>query len=597
MKMVEKEKKKFRAIPVIRAYTKAGKKYPWWIVLVLVGLLMVEGAGVVGPLLISQFIDTLSTSTPTDQVVQSLFSILFMMSGMGFVGWIGQRIRSVGIRNFEMKVMVDLSNQAFTYLIRHSHDFFTSNFAGSLTRRVSRYSRAFEQVADVITENFLSVFLYATGVIIILSTRNIYLGIGVLVWCVLMVWFQLMLTRKGQTYRVKSSAEDSKLTGILSDSVANHSTITLFASGTQESRTFFDANKNWYQATMKAWRFDSTIHAVQGLMALALEFVLISSAILLWSKGLISIGDFVLIQVYILGLLTRIWGIGSSLRRLYYGFADADEMIEILDKPHGIEDRLGAARPTHAEGAIGFENVSFSFTAGTDVLHDFTLHIPPGQKIALVGPSGAGKTTVTKLLLRLYDVTAGKITLDGTDIRDVAQESLRTLISFVPQDPILFHRSLKDNIKYGKENATDEEIIEAAKKAHCHEFIYKLPLGYETHVGERGVKLSGGERQRVAIARAILKNAPVLVLDEATSALDSESEHLIQDALKTLMQGKTVIVIAHRLSTIMEMDRIIVMQHGTIEADGAHSELLQHDGLYKKLWSIQAGSFISEEVA
>jgi len=216
--------------------------------------------------------------------------------------------------------------------------------------------------------------------------------------------------------------------------------------------------------------------------------------------------------------------------------------------------------------------------------------------VALVGPSGAGKSTVTKLLLRLYDVTGGAVRIDGEDIREVTQESLRQSISFVPQEPILFHRSLKDNIRYGRPDASEEEVIEAAKRAHCHEFISQLTEGYETHVGERGVKLSGGERQRVAIARAILKNAPILILDEATSALDSESEALIQDALKVLMEGKTVIVIAHRLSTIMTMDRIIVIENGAIAAEGTHDELVRHEGgLYHKLWSIQAGSFIADK--
>jgi ABC-type multidrug transport system fused ATPase/permease subunit len=294
-----------------------------------------------------------------------------------------------------------------------------------------------------------------------------------------------------------------------------------------------------------------------------------------------------------IGLITRIWGMGNSMRRVYNAISDADEMIQILNKPHAIRDREGAIWPTHAEGELMLKDVSFGY-GSRPILKNLNLSIPSGQKVAFVGPSGAGKTTITKLILRLYDVTIGEITLDGTDIRDIAQDSLRTLVSFVPQDPVLFHRSLKDNIRYGKEGATNEEIIEAAKKAHCHDFISKLELGYDTLVGERGVKLSGGERQRVAIARAILKNAPVLILDEATSALDSESEHLIQDALKNLMEGKAVIVIAHRLSTIMNMDRIIVMQDGHIVADGTHNELIEQGELYHKLWSIQAGGFIQD---
>ncbi len=221
--------------------------------------------------------------------------------------------------------------------------------------------------------------------------------------------------------------------------------------------------------------------------------------------------------------------------------------------------------------------------------------IAPGEKIALVGPSGAGKSTITKLLLRLYDINSGAIEIDGQNIAEVTQESLRNAIAFVPQEPVLFHRTLMENIRYGRRDATDAEVIDAAKKAHCHEFIAALPEGYNTYVGERGIKLSGGERQRVAIARAILKDAPILVLDEATSSLDSESEHLIQDALEVLMRGKTVIVIAHRLSTIMKMDRIVVLEGGQVVAEGTHEELLQQGGLYHKLWSIQAGGFIVDE--
>ena len=239
--------------------------------------------------------------------------------------------------------------------------------------------------------------------------------------------------------------------------------------------------------------------------------------------------------------------------------------------------------------------LSFDFDSERPILRNLEFHIPGGQKVALVGPSGAGKSTITKLLLRLYDVKSGSIAIDGQNIATVTQESLRNAIGFVPQEPILFHRTLMDNIRYGKRDATDEQVIEAARLAHCHEFISQLPSGYETLVGERGIKLSGGERQRVAIARAILKDAPILILDEATSSLDSESEQYIQEALHILMQGKTVLVIAHRLSTIMNMDRIFVIDKGRVEADGTHEQLLKEDGLYQKLWNIQAGGFIGME--
>lgn len=284
-----------------------------------------------------------------------------------------------------------------------------------------------------------------------------------------------------------------------------------------------------------------------------------------------------------------------ELRRFYDSFADAIEMVEILEMPHEISDIPDAKPLKTGDCEITFKNVSFYFNEGRPVLENFNLTIKGKEKLALVGPSGAGKTTVTNLLLRLYDVQRGSIEIDGQNIAAVTQESLRDVIAFVPQEPILFHRTLMENIRYGRREASDEEVFAAAKKAHCHEFISAMPEGYRTFVGERGVRLSGGERQRVAIARAILKGAPILLLDEATSSLDSESEALIQDALHNLMEGKTVVVIAHRLSTIMKMDRIIVIENGKVLAEGSHRELLGKGGLYKKLWSIQAGSFADSE--
>ncbi len=594
--MPPEKKRPARIWPVLRAYGKAALRYPWLLSASIIAAITIEGANVVAPLYLRQFINTLSAATPSPEIVQVLFIILITFTAANLVGWLGQRVRMLVVTRIEAKVMVDLYQSAFNYLLGHAHEFFISNFTGTLTRRVTRYARVFEQVFDNLIFNFFSAFIFAAGIVGVLSTRSVMLGAGLLVWTLLFVYIQFKMMQSLQPLRTARTEEDSRVTGFLSDAVLNHSTITAFAAAAYEESQFKETIARWYVATKRVWDADTRVFALQGLLATGIELALLSGAVLLWQKGLVTVGDFVLIQVYILGLFDRIWGIGRNMRQLYDAFADATEMLDIMDLTHDIQDVKDAKQLTVTEGAITFDHVHFEYHDGHSLLNNFSIAIAPHEKIALVGSSGAGKSTITKLLLRLYEVGSGTISIDGQNIAQVTQESLRKAIAFVPQEPMLFHRSLMDNIRYGRQDATDEEVMEAAKQAHCYEFISHYQEGFGTMVGERGVKLSGGERQRVAIARAILKNAPILVLDEATSSLDSESERLIQDALLRLMEGKTVIAIAHRLSTVMNMDRLIVMEKGTVVLSGTHSELIaQESNLYKKLWEIQAGGFIRKD--
>ncbi len=580
---------------VARIYTKALGKHPALLSVVIIGGLVLQASQLIAPLYLKQLFDAVANQEPTTTVVQGLMVLLVILAAIYLGEWLSRRISNFAIMHLETRIMADLSTDAFQYLMAHSQQFFSGQFTGTLTRRVRKFSDAFETLADNVFLQFIPAFMFIVGAVVILYLRNPLLGGALFVWSVILIVLQIELAKWRQPLRVASSEEDSKVSGALADALTNQTTVTLFAGASHEQSLFTGAIERWRQVTNRSWTADEIIWAVLGIVFLTTEISMLWLAIHLWQQGILGVGDFILIQAYLITTFDRLVFINMNLRRFFSAFADASEMVEILEEPHSIQDLPHATALSVPRGSVEFSDITFGFSTDSPVLKRFSLSVPGGLKMALVGPSGAGKSTVTKLLLRLYDPNSGSIEIDGKDISTVTQESLREAVAFVPQEPILFHRTLMENIRYGRRDATDAEVIEAARRAHAHEFITTFPLGYETYVGERGVRLSGGERQRVAIARAILKNAPILVLDEATSSLDSESEHLIQEALDTLMEGKTVIVIAHRLSTIMKMDRIVVMERGQIVAQGTHDELLRADGLYKKLWSIQAGGFLGGE--
>lgn len=390
----------------------------------------------------------------------------------------------------------------------------------------------------------------------------------------------------------RRAAANSKTTASLSDAITNILNIKTFSSSKNELEDYYKKTNDEEILRRQAGNISNIRNAVQASMMVVLEVAAIYYAIDLWAKDIVDVGFVVLVQLYIGQLGMVIWSLGNAIIGLQTSISDTKEMVEIFETPIEIEDPVKPEKCLIDKGHILFENVSFQYKDGSHVFKNFNLEIKPGEKVGFVGHSGSGKTTITNLLLRFEDVQSGSVKIDGQDIKLIKQDDLRKNISYVPQEPVLFHRTLSENISYGKPNAKQKDILTASKKAHAHEFIKDFKDGYETLVGERGVKLSGGQRQRVAIARVMLKDAPILVLDEATSSLDSISENLIQKAFDGAMKGRTTLVIAHRLSTIQKMDRIIVLDKGKIVEDGTHTELLAKEGQYFKLWRAQKDGII-----
>ena len=571
-------------------------KIHWFSVLFsVIGISVMAVMDIIVPIYYKEFFDSISSGGEIAIVAKELTSIIIFILVLNGISWVFLRISNFSNVWFQSNVMSRLRTTAFEYLLGHSYLFFSNNFTGSLTQRINRYARAFEHLVDRIIWDVIPLTIKVIGITLVLWFINHNIAYILLVWALIFMVSNYILAKWKLKYDVEAAQLDSRLTATLSDAITNHQTIQLFTGQQFEAGIFQNVNTWWRRLNAFRWNVDWIANGFQAGLMFAIEFFLFYYGIKYWQLGMITIGTFVLIQAYYFSMADRLWNVSRVIRDVYEGFADAKEMVEILKLDHDVKDVPGAKPISVSRGEIDFKDVSFAFHMTRSVLNGISLHIRNGEKIALVGPSGAGKSTFVRLLLRLYDLESGEITIDGQNIARVTQDSLRHNISLVPQDPVLFHRTLLENIRYGRRDATDNEVIEASKLAHCDDFIESLPNKYETYVGERGVKLSGGERQRVAIARAILKNAPILILDEATSSLDSHSEMLIQDALDTLMKDKTTIVIAHRLSTIKKMDRIIVIDNGKIVEEGIHDTLAEKTGgLYAKLWSLQAGGFLKE---
>jgi len=578
-------------------------KYFWQVVrnfkislfLIVFGSVIAAGLDIYIPLQFLKLWNVLSTNNFS--LVVNAQSVILTIFTLGLTRWAIRRIVGFSNSYFQAGVMAGLRAQGFSYLIGHSRSFFADNFGGSLTQKIGKYARAFEKLMDRLVNDGIPLVIRSVGTVIAIYTLVPKYAYILSVFCIIFLLTALIYTRFKLKYDVISALSDTKTTGAIADSISNHSSIQLFAGNDYEKEKVGEAIEEQKKTTVFNWFLWEGLGSIQSFYSVVIEFIIFWVAIGDWKLGLIGIPIIVLLQSYLGRLIENLWSFASIVRTFYDGFADAQEMAIILDTPYDISDNKQVVS-NNPYGDVVFENVTYIYDKNkTKVFDNFSLTIKAGQKVAIVGSSGAGKSTFVNLIMRLFNLNSGKILIGGTDISLISQKSLREQIGFVPQDPVLFHRTLMENIRYGRRDATDEEVINASNLAHCEKFISRLPLGYETYVGERGIKLSGGERQRVAIARAILKNAPILVLDEATSSLDSYSEYLIQDALKALIKNKTTIVIAHRLSTIKEMDRIVVLSNGKIVEDGTHEELINKpSGHYKKLWDLQAGGFKNNNI-
>jgi len=550
------------------------------------GILLSTGV----PYFISKLISGAVAKTPSEPYVAGLLLV-------SILGVLGNRLGFRAFMKLQAGTMARLEELAFNNILRRSAGFHADNVGGKLVSDINDYPEAFNKLSGAVIATIIPFFLILVSGTTVVTIQSPILGVVIGIMSIFAISAGIWDSRKRGPIR-KARLRLRKLTvSHIADTVMNVQTAKIFASEDRE----LESHKKFGGDLMRVRQHDWASASNQGnnkiaiLMSLQIIFILVAISAMEDNIALLTASIFGL--SFMTMIVNRLFETTQVIRAIDDSLLDASPITSYLMQELEIKDKSHAATLKYNKGEVKFDDVWFRYSDAKKNDHVFSslnLDIAPGEHIGLVGPSGGGKSTLTKLLLRFDDLKAGSISIDDQNIADVSQASLRQTVSYVPQEPLLFHRTIKENIAYGRPNASLHEIKDAARKANAHDFIKALPQGYNTIVGERGVKLSGGQRQRIAIARAILKDSPILVLDEATSALDSESESLIQSALWKLIEGKTALVVAHRLSTIQKMDRIIVLSNGEIIEQGSHKDLLNNDGLYAKLWSHQSGGFISE---
>lgn len=573
-------------------------RWPLFVMAVLSTLCFVFCLSYMNPYILGKIVDRVSLGgVSSDQVFSVFWPYIVALIGVNILGQICSKLQDYFVAKVEINAGYELATIAFDTLSNQSMTFHTNRFGGSLVSQTQKFISAYNVLMDSLVYAVCPIAGGALFTIILLTPLVPAYVAALVCFLALYVLVAFKLFKRILPINAQTAAAQNTLSGVLSDSITNILAVKTSGREEYEWDLFDQANKKVRVADSRRMRATilrgiATSSITVMIMVLAAVFVAGGNA---WFG--ISAGTLIMLFTYSHSLTLQFNRLNQTFQQFNRAFGDAHDMTVILDEPRLVADDVAARNLKVAEGAIEFKDLSFHYADAAEsntVFDGFSLNIPAGQRVGLVGKSGSGKTTLTTLLLRLADIQQGSILIDGQDIAHVAQTSLRHQIAYVPQEPLLFHRSIRENIAYGRPGASDEEVEEAARQANALEFIEKLPRGFDTLTGERGVKLSGGQRQRIAIARAILTDAPLLVLDEATSALDSESEKLIQDALVNLMRGRTSIVIAHRLSTVASLDSIVVLSDGRIVEDGTHEQLVASEGEYSHLWSRQSGAFIGE---